>query len=60
LPSSEVFSKFKAGTLHSGAPNGPVVRNPAQAVAIKISEQKKEKAHGGKYPEKNKSAFYGE
>jgi len=37
-----------------------VVRNPAQAVAIKISEQKKEKAHGGKYPEKNKSAFYGE
>lgn len=36
-----VMREFKGGQLHSGSKNGPVVRNPAQAKAIAISEQKK-------------------
>jgi len=51
MPSSEVFKKFKAGKLHSGGPNGPVVTDRAQAIAIKMSEKKKEDANGGVYPE---------
>lgn len=51
MPSSEVFDKFKEGKLHSGSKKGPVVKNRKQAIAIKISEQKKEKANGGSYPE---------
>jgi hypothetical protein len=54
MPSSAVFDKFKSGKLHSGGPNGPVVTNRKQAIAIKISEQKKEKANGGVYPEAKK------
>ena len=52
MPSSEVMHKWKSGSLHSGGPGGPVVKNQAQAVAIMLSEKRKEKAHGGKYPEK--------
>lgn len=60
MPSSEVFNKFKAGTLHSGGPSGPVVKNQKQAIAIKLSEQRKEKANGGKYPEgKRNKPFFG-
>lgn len=59
MPSSEVMPKFKTGTLHSGSKSGPVVTNPAQARAIAASEAKVEKKHGGKYPEKKKSALYG-
>lgn len=33
----KVMSEFKAGELHSGK-NGPVVKNPKQAVAIALSE----------------------
>jgi hypothetical protein len=51
MPSSEVMSKWKAGNLHSGSKKGPVVKNRAQAIAIKMSEQRKEKANGGRYPE---------
>lgn len=62
MPSSEVMHKFKAGTLHSGGPGGPAVKNRQQAIAIMMSEKRKEQAHGGWYPEKSrkKSAFYGE
>ena len=51
MPSSAVMDKFGAHTLHSGGPGGPVVTNPKQAVAIKMSEQRVEAKHGGHYPE---------
>ncbi len=52
MPSNQVMKKFGRGTLHSGSKKGPVVKNQAQAVAIKISEQKKEQKKG--------SSFYGD
>jgi hypothetical protein len=52
--------KWKTGKLHSGGPKGPVVKNQGQAVAIMMSEKRKEQAHGGKYPEKKGSSFYGD
>jgi len=36
-----VVKEFKAGKLHSGSKTGPVVKNPKQAVAIGLSEQRK-------------------
>lgn len=30
--------KFKAGTLHSGSPTGPIVKKRKQAVAIAMAE----------------------
>ena len=42
-----VMREFKKGQLHSGK-DGPVVRNPKQAVAIALSEARKvKKAMGG-------------
>lgn len=38
----KVMGEYKEGTLHSGK-NGPVVKNPKQAIAIAISESKKRK-----------------
>jgi Family of unknown function (DUF6496) len=52
MPSSEVMHKWKTGQLHSGSKKGPKVKNQDQAVAIMLSEQRKEKANGGRYPEK--------
>ena len=52
MPSSEVFSKYKAGTLHSGSKSGPVIKNHKQAIAVFLSEKRKENANGGKYPER--------
>src|SRR4029077_5558260 len=49
MPSSKVMPKFKAGKLHSGSKKGPGGTNPKKALAIKISEQRKEKQ--GKKPE---------
>lgn len=54
MPSSEVMSKFKRGKLHSGSKTGKTVTNPKQAIAIKMSEERAEKKHGGKYPERKK------
>jgi hypothetical protein len=52
MPANLVFSKWKAGKLHSGSKTGPKVKSHKQAIAIYLSEKRKEKAHGGKYPEK--------
>lgn len=35
-----VMKEWKTGRLHSGSPNGPVVKNQKQAVAIALSEQR--------------------
>ena len=42
MPSSEVMHKWKSGKLHSGGPSGPKVKSQAQAVAIMMSEKRKE------------------
>lgn len=42
----KVMHEFKHGTLHSGSKSGPTVKSRAQAVAIAISEQKKQNAGG--------------
>jgi hypothetical protein len=55
MPSSKVMTKFKAGKLHSGSKGGPTVKSRQQAIAIMLSEKRKEAKHGGKYPERKKS-----
>ena len=40
-----VMKEWKAGTLHSGSPKGPVVQSHAQAVAIALSEQRQQGKH---------------
>ncbi len=50
MPSSQVMHKFKTGKLKSGS--GDKVKSRSQAIAIMLSEKRKEKAHGGTYPEK--------
>jgi hypothetical protein len=50
MPSSQVMHKFKTGKLHSGSKTGKKVTNRSQAIAIMLSEKRKEQAHGGKYP----------
>ena len=52
MPSSQVMHKFKKGTLHSGSKHGRKVTNRKQAIAIKLSEERAEGKHGGRYPEK--------
>lgn len=52
MPSSEVMHKWKTGQLHSGSSSGPVVHSQAQAVAIKLSEERNESRHGGQYKSK--------
>lgn len=39
----KVMHEFKEGKLHSGSKKGPVVTNPKQAIAISISESKRNK-----------------
>jgi hypothetical protein len=34
----KVMHELKAGKLHSGSKNGPVVTNPRQGIAIALSE----------------------
>jgi Family of unknown function (DUF6496) len=47
MPSSEVMHEFKHGGLHSGSRHGPKVKNRKQAIAIMMSEKRKE-GKGGK------------
>lgn len=47
MPSENVMHEFKAGNLRSGSKHGPKVKNRKQAVAILMSEKRKEK-RGGK------------
>lgn len=44
MPSWEIEKDFKEGHLHSG-PGGPIVKNPAQMRAIKLSYLRKEGHH---------------
>lgn len=48
MPSKNVMKQWKAGSLHSGSKKGPKVTNFHQAIAIMLSEKRKEKA--GKKP----------
>ncbi len=41
MPASEIMKDFKEGSLHSGK-GGPVVKNRKQAIAIKMSYERKE------------------
>lgn len=43
MPSSEVMHKWKKGKLHSGSSKGPKVKDRKQAIAIMMSEKRKEK-----------------
>jgi hypothetical protein len=54
MPSKLVMGKFKAGTLKSGSDKGPKVKDKKQAVAIMLSEQRKESKMGGKYQDASK------
>lgn len=42
MPSSEVMHEFKHGKLRSGSKHGPKVKNRKQAIAIMLSEKRKE------------------
>ena len=45
------MEEFKEHKLHSGSKKGPEVTNPKQAIAIALSEARKE---GAKIPKKKK------
>lgn len=47
VPSSRVMHEFKHKTLRSGSKRGPKVKSRKQAVAIMLSERRKE-GKGGK------------
>ena len=59
MPSSEVMHKFKHGKLRSGSKKGPKVKDRKQAVAIMMSEKRKEAKSGGKYPHFQKGGGFG-
>jgi len=45
---AKVMREYKKGELHSGSKKGPVVKNPKQAIAIALSEERRmKKAMGG-------------
>lgn len=54
MPSKDVMHKFKEKTLRSGSKTGKKVTSRPQAIAIMLSEKRKEQKHGGKYPEKRR------
>jgi len=39
----KVMKEYKKGELHSGSKKGPEVTNPKQAIAIALSESRKDK-----------------
>lgn len=42
MPSTRVMHEFKHGKLRSGSKHGPRVKNRKQAIAILMSERRKE------------------
>lgn len=42
MPSDEVMHEYKSGRLRSGSKRGPKVKNRKQAIAIMLSERRKE------------------
>lgn len=48
MPSDEVMHEFKSGRLRSGSKRGPKVRSRKQAIAIMLSERRKEGKRGRK------------
>lgn len=46
MPSKEVMHKYKHGKLHSGSKKGPKVKSRKQALAIMMSEKRKEQKGG--------------
>lgn len=42
MPSENVMHEYKAGKLRSGSKRGPKVKNRKQAIAILMSERRKE------------------
>ena len=48
MPSSEVMHEWKAGRLRSGSKRGPKVKNRKQAIAIMLSERRKEGKGGSR------------
>lgn len=45
---AKVMREYKKGELHSGSKKGPLVKNPKQAIAIALSEERKSGAKGVK------------
>lgn len=48
MPSEEVMHEYKKGKLRSGSKHGPKVKNRKQAIAILMSERRKEGKGGRK------------
>ena len=46
MPSEDVMHEFKHGALRSGSKRGPKVKNRKQAIAILLSERRKEGKDG--------------
>lgn len=42
MPSEDVMGEYKRSTLRSGSKHGPKVKNRKQAIAIMLSERRKE------------------
>lgn len=42
MPSDQVMHEYKHGRLHSGSKHGPKVKDRKQAIAIMLSERRKE------------------
>lgn len=53
MPASQINKLFKEGRLHSGSPDGPIVKDPHQALAIRLSYLRKE----GQIPEQKKKKY---
>lgn len=52
----KVMGEFKRGELHSGSKSGPVVKKRKQAIAIALSEQRREGYADGGMVHKDLSA----
>lgn len=48
MPSETVMHEFKHGRLRSGSKRGPKVKSRKQAIAIMLSERRKEGKRGAK------------